>query len=330
MPTTSDNQSSQLDNERVESEDILQATVPLELTGQRLDQAAVALFPDYSRARLQTWIREGHLLADGQKLAPKHKLVGGESLSLTVITEPQGEWVAEPMELEIVHEDEHLLVLNKPAGMVVHPAAGNPSGTLLNGLLHHCQVLENLPRGGIVHRLDKDTTGLMVVAKTLASHTHLVAQLQARSVKREYVALVYGHPNAEGRVEASIGRHPRQRQKMAVLPHGGKEALTHFQVLEYHPHCSYLALQLSTGRTHQIRVHMTHLGFPLLGDPTYGSNRIHKVLSGLLTEKGFQRQALHARKLALVHPGSGELCEWQAPLPGDLQQLLDAVRALPQ
>ncbi|MGQ9425500.1 23S rRNA pseudouridine(1911/1915/1917) synthase RluD [Gilvimarinus sp. F26214L] len=304
------------------------AHVPAELLGSRLDQAATSLFPEYSRGRLQSWIKSGALTVDGSPAKAKQKVAGGEELRLTVEDEPQGEWEAQDLPLDIVHEDEDLLVVNKPAGLVVHPAAGNASGTLLNALLHHLPELVNLPRGGIVHRLDKDTTGLMVVAKTLQSHQSLVAQLQARTVGRQYEAVAWGRLAPMGTVDAPMGRHPQQRKKMAVVRSGGKEAITHYERKQLFCHFSYLHLKLETGRTHQIRVHMAHIGHPLVGDATYGGRRkLPRTVSPPLSEAvaGFERQALHARSLELIHPRTGEKQRWEAPRPDDLNTLLQVI-----
>ena len=308
----------------------LNAQVPVERTGARLDAIAAELFPDYSRSRLQGWIKAGALRVDGQTAKPKDKMLGGERLELAAEPEQQGEWQAEDIDLDIVFEDEQLLVLNKPAGLVVHPAAGNYSGTLLNALLNHAPDLVHVPRAGIVHRLDKDTTGLMVVAKTLQAHTDLVTQLQQRSVKREYEAVVIGVVTGGGQVDAPIGRHPRQRKKMAVVESGGKIAVTHYRVLRRFANHSHLRLQLETGRTHQIRVHMAHLGYPLVGDATYvGRLRIPRSAGPELVEvlRSFPRQALHAVQLGLQHPRSGQQLAWQVPLPADMQNLLQVLEA---
>ena len=304
----------------------LKAVVPMDLMGTRLDFTAAELFSDYSRSRLQTWIKSGALTVDGRTCRPKDKVLGGETLALKAELEEQGDWEAEEIPLDIVYEDDQILVVNKPAGLVVHPAAGNRSGTLLNGLLFHEPGLVNVPRAGIVHRLDKDTTGLMVVAKTLEAHTDLVAQLQERSVSREYEAVVQGVMTGGGRVDAAMGRHPRQRQKMAVVDFGGKEAITHYRVAERFPQHTHIRLKLETGRTHQIRVHMAHIGYPLIGDATYaGRFKVPKNASKELLDylKAFSRQALHAAKLGLMHPSSGEYMEWQVERPADMQQLLD-------
>ncbi|MCV6606141.1 MAG: 23S rRNA pseudouridine(1911/1915/1917) synthase RluD [Porticoccaceae bacterium] len=307
----------------------LVATTESSHSGKRLDQVAAALFGDYSRSRIKQWIDDGSLQVDGQPRKPKDRLVGGERLTLQATIEPAGQWQAEPIALNIVYEDDHLLVINKPANLVVHPAAGNYSGTLLNGLLHHCPSLENVPRAGIVHRLDKDTTGLMVVAKTLLAHHDLVRQLQARSVKREYEAVVQGTMTGGGAVEAAIGRHPRSRTKMAVLSNGGKDAITHYRLIHKFRDHTHIRLGLETGRTHQIRVHMAHISHPLVGDATYaGRMKLPRGASSELVEllkNGFKRQALHAASLALVHPDSGDIMEWDAPLPGDFKNLLNVL-----
>lgn len=306
----------------------LTAQVPISMNGMRFDQAASELFPDFSRSRLQSWIKDGQLMLDGRVAKPKDKLIGGETLSLDAELEAQGEWEPEEIELDIIHEDEDLLVINKQAGLVVHPAAGNYTGTLVNALLHHVPDLVNLPRAGIVHRLDKETTGLMVVAKTLEAHTDLVAQLADRTVSREYHAVAVGAMTGGGTVNAPMGRHPIQRKLMAVLSAGGKRAVTHYRVLKRYPHHTYIKVNLETGRTHQIRVHMAHIGFPLVGDQTYGNRfRIPKGASPHLVEtlKNFPRQALHAAKLGLEHPGTGEYTEWTAPLPADFQNLIEAL-----
>jgi 23S rRNA pseudouridine1911/1915/1917 synthase len=300
------------------------AEVPLDCCGRRLDQVASELFSEFSRSRLQQWIKEGQLTVDGAVWLPKRKVLGGECLDICASITPEGEWVAEDIPLNIVFEDDHLLVIDKTANFVVHPAAGNYSGTVLNALLHHCPSLSTVPRAGIVHRLDKDTTGLMVVAKTLEAHTDLVAQLQARSVKRVYQAVVNGLLTSGGVVDQPVGRHPRQRIKMAVIS-DGKEARTHYSVLQRFQGHSHLELKLETGRTHQIRVHMAHLGYPLVGDSLYaGRFKIHKGASLGFIEylRDFGRQALHAAELALIHPATGEEVSWAAPLPQDFQTLL--------
>ncbi|UXJ51797.1 23S rRNA pseudouridine(1911/1915/1917) synthase RluD [Pseudomonas citronellolis] len=306
----------------------LAAEVPFDLGGQRLDQVAAQLFPEHSRSRLAGWIKDGHLTVDGAVLRPKDVVHAGSRLVLEVQLEAQGEWKAQDIELDIVYEDEHILVIDKPAGLVVHPAAGHQDGTLLNALLHHVPHLANVPRAGIVHRLDKDTTGLMVVAKTLEAHTNLVAQLQARSVSRIYEAIVVGVIVAGGKVDAPISRHGVMRQKMAVVP-TGKQAISHYRVLERFRSHTHTRVKLETGRTHQIRVHMSHIGFPLVGDPVYGGRfRIPPGASPTLVEslRDFPRQALHARFLELDHPATGERMKWESPLPDDFTWLLSLLR----
>lgn len=306
----------------------LHAIVTPELAGSRLDQAAAQLFPAYSRERLKQWIQEGTLTLDGQQAKPKEKVMGGETLNVAVILEDETIALAEDIPLDIIHEDDQLIVLNKPAGLVVHPGAGNSQGTLMNALLHHEPLLSQLPRAGIVHRLDRDTTGLMVVAKTLTAHTSLVAQLSDKRVYREYEAVSYGNMTAGGTVEAPIDRHPHDRVKMAVVP-GGRPAVTHYRILQRFPNHTHVRVQLETGRTHQIRVHLAHIGYPLVGDPVYARLRFPKGASAELNEKlkTFTRQALHARRLGLVHPGTGESCLWECELPADFVSLLDAIKS---
>jgi len=303
----------------------LQASVPADMHGDRLDRVAAHLFPQYSRARLQGWIREGALSVDGRPGRPRDKVAGGASLSIDAELGAAVGWQPEPIALDILHEDDAILILNKPAGLVVHPAAGHAEGTLVNAVLAHAPQVAQLPRAGIVHRLDKDTSGLLVVAKTLPAHLDLVAQLQARSVRREYSALCVGAMTGGGTVDAPIGRHPRQRKKMAVVATGGKRAVTHYRLVRRFGHHSHIAVRLETGRTHQIRVHMAHRHHPLVGDPVYGGRpRIPAGASTALIEalRAFPRQALHARVLGLLHPGSGEPVEFECPLPQDILDLL--------
>ncbi|GLE61291.1 TPA: 23S rRNA pseudouridine(1911/1915/1917) synthase RluD [Pseudomonas aeruginosa] len=304
------------------------AEVPFELGGQRLDQIAAQLFPEHSRSRLAGWIKDGRLTVDGAVLRPRDIVHSGAQLVLQAEQEAQGEWLAQDIELEIVYEDEHILVIDKPAGLVVHPAAGHQDGTLLNALLYHVPDIANVPRAGIVHRLDKDTTGLMVVAKTLEAHTKLVAQLQARSVSRIYEAIVIGVITSGGTIDAPIGRHGVQRQKMAVVD-AGKVAVSHYRVLERFRAHTHTRVKLETGRTHQIRVHMSHIGYPLVGDPVYGGRfRIPPVASQTLVQtlREFPRQALHARFLELDHPATGVRMKWESPLPEDFLWLLSLLR----
>ncbi|WP_163650600.1 23S rRNA pseudouridine(1911/1915/1917) synthase RluD [Modicisalibacter sp. 'Wilcox'] len=305
------------------------ARIPETMVGLRLDQAAAELLPDFSRERLKSWIKRGELTVDGARARPKDKVVGGERLVLETVLEDEVRWTPQAIALDIVHEDESVLVVNKPAGLVVHPAAGNPDGTLLNALLHHRPALAAVPRAGIVHRLDKDTTGLMVVAKTLAAQTALVEQLQARTVSREYDAVVTGVMTAGGTVDAPIGRHPRDRKRQAVHV-SGKPAVTHYRVVERFRGHTHVRCRLETGRTHQIRVHLAHQRFPLVGDALYGGRlKLPAGAGESLKEllRHFPRQALHARKLAFIHPDSGETLTLRAELPDDLWLLLDGLRA---
>ncbi|MEL0169332.1 MAG: 23S rRNA pseudouridine(1911/1915/1917) synthase RluD [Pseudomonadaceae bacterium] len=306
----------------------LSAQVSPESGGQRLDQVAAQLFPDYSRSRLQGWIKDGSLLVDGERKRTRDIMLGGEQLELDAEREVQGEWQAEAIDLDIVYEDDALLVINKPAGLVVHPAAGHQDGTLLNALLHHAPELAKVPRAGIVHRLDKETTGLMVVAKTIESQTDLVAQLQARTVSREYECVVVGVMTSGGKVDQPIARHGTQRQKMAVVA-GGKTAISHYRVINRFRAHTHVKVKLETGRTHQIRVHMSYIHFPLVGDPVYGGRlRIPPGASPELIKelREFPRQALHARRLELEHPTDGRHMSWQVPLPEDMQHLLALLR----
>ena len=298
--------------------------VPDDHGGRRFDQIAAACFGDFSRAKLQEWIREGSLLVNGAARKPSDKLFGGEQLHLSVTMVSDTEWIAENIPLDIVYEDDDIIVINKPANLVVHPAAGNYTGTVLNALLHHYPDNAALPRAGIVHRLDKDTTGLMVVARTLEAHTDLVAQLQERSVHREYDAVVRGVMTGGGSVDAPIGRHPQNRLKMAVV-RGGKPSVTHYRVVQRFRAHTHVRLNLQTGRTHQIRVHMSHQHFPLVGDDLYGGGlKLPKSCPSVLENalRAFRRQALHARKLGLIHPTTGKYLEWEIPLSEDFQALL--------
>ncbi|TNF91086.1 MAG: 23S rRNA pseudouridine(1911/1915/1917) synthase RluD [Gammaproteobacteria bacterium] len=300
-----------------------------ELAGNRLDQALHQLLPDYSRSRIQQWIQQGFVCINHARCKPRQKVFSGDLVDLDVPEQTRISDQPQPIPFEILHQDEDILVVNKPAGLVVHPAAGHYDGTLVNGLLQHDPRLEQLPRAGIVHRLDKDTTGVMVVARNLSAHNWLVEQLQARLVKREYIAITQGVVTAGRSIETGIARHPQNRKKMSVQE-SGKAALTHFQVVRKFGHYSLIRLQLETGRTHQIRVHMAHINYPLLGDPVYGGRgRIPAGLDPALIEvvRDFRRQALHAERLGFVHPRSREKVSFEASWPEDLRRLLDALIA---
>ena len=306
-------------------EDIIHFVVPADCAGLRLDQTLARLLPEYSRSRLQEWVAQQQVLLDGAPAISKQKVWGGEKLSvLPQVHLSDQPYLAEDIALDVVHEDDEFLVINKPVGLVVHPGSGNWQGTLLNALLHHAPQLAGVPRAGIVHRLDKDTSGLLVVAKTLTAQTHLVRQLQERSVKREYLALVHGELQHGGYMDAPIGRHPSNRVKMAVTE-SGKPAVTYYKVEKSYPSCTLLRCMLETGRTHQIRVHMSYLKHPLVGDSVYlkGPQKCVPQLRDILTH--FPRQALHATRLALMHPVTNEIMEWHAPLPEDMQQLLKQI-----
>ena len=299
-----------------------------QFAGQRLDAALASMFPDYSRSRLQTWSREGRVSVNGAARRIRDKVSLGDRLVLRAVAEQQVSCEPQDIPLRIVFEDESIIVIDKPAGLVVHPAAGNPDGTLQNGLLFHDPALVELPRAGIVHRLDKDTTGLMVVARSQAAYKRLVEAIAAREVRREYRALVVGNMPAGGVIDLPVGRHPTQRTRMAVNPLG-KPSVTHFRVLEHFRGFTLLKVLLETGRTHQIRVHMAHIRYPLVGDPVYGGRlKLPAGATSELTEslRGFKRQALHAARLALVHPVNGEPMEWRSTLPEDMRQLLRDLR----
>lgn len=302
----------------------LEIEIPDRLRGRRLDQALAELVPDYSRSRLQQWIRGGQVTIDARPTTVRQAVMGGEQVS--IVAAPVVEAHAEPeaIALDIVHQDRDVLVINKPAGLVVHPAAGNPAGTLLNALLHHDAALASLPRAGIVHRLDKNTTGLMVVARTLQAHTHLVNALQARDVRREYLAVVNGVLTAGATIDAPIGRHPADRKRMAVVS-GGKPAITHYWVeARYRAH-TLVRVKLETGRTHQIRVHMAHVHHTVFGDPVYGGRlRLPAGTGDALREQltAFRRQALHATRLEFIHPATRERLCCSAGLPADMARLV--------
>lgn len=308
----------------------LNSEVPEQQHSKRFDVVASALFPQYSRSRLQQWIKSGNITVDGKPQKTREKVYEGQKIEVDVILTVEDENdQAENIDLDIVYEDEHLLVINKPVGLVVHPGAGNRQGTLLNGLLYHYPALENVPRAGVVHRLDKDTSGLMVVAKTLIAHSSLVGQLHDRTVSREYYALVQGVITAGGTIETHMGRHPTNRQKQTVLDFGGKEAITHYRVVSRYRAHTLVRCKLETGRTHQIRVHMAHIRYPLLGDKTYaGRPKIPKASDAEFIDalQGFPRQALHAFKLGLNHPEDGQYCEWEIDMAGDIQDMIVAMK----
>ena len=308
-------------------ESTLSSTIPPGLAGQRLDQALAALFTDITRSQLQQWIEDGRITLNGRVPRKRDKVKAGDAVEIRVPPPVKSGWKAQALPLEIVHEDSELLVINKPPGLVVHPGAGNPEGTLLNALVAHAPKLAQLPRAGIVHRLDKDTSGLLVVAKTEQARQNLIAQLQEHSVEREYLTIVNGVMVAGGTIEAPIGRHRTQRTRMAVS-NQGKPAVSHYRVMKKYRAHTLVQVRLESGRTHQIRVHMAHLHYPVVGDPVYGgrlkiptgaSENLKKVL------RGFRRQALHALKLSLVHPKTGKRVQWVTSVPEDMSELMEAL-----
>lgn len=309
----------------VSAETAIELIIPRKLAGVRLDHALAQLLPGWSRSRLQTWIREKRISVDGEEASPKQKVWSGEKIEIRPAHNPlETSHAPEAISLDIVYEDHTLIVINKPAGLVVHPGSGNWQGTLLNALLHYAPPLSAIPRAGIVHRLDKDTSGLLVVAKTLEAQTSLVRQLQKHTMKRDYLALVLGRIGIDGWVDAPVGRHPVQRTKMAVIG-TGKEARTHYRVLEKFDECTLLRCSLETGRTHQIRVHMHSIGHPLVGDPVYGGKQ-KKSVQDVARLVSFSRQALHAQRLELTHPQHGRSVAWETALPEDMNSLLLMLR----
>ncbi len=302
--------------------------VPEELAGLRLDQALARMFPEYSRSRLKEWLVAGAITVDGGSWRPRDAVSGGEVVSLEPQAESEVRAAPEPITLDVVFEDDDILVVNKPAGLVVHPGAGNPGGTLMNGLLHHVPALESVPRAGIIHRIDKDTTGLLLIAKTLPAHTALVRQLADREISRQYLAVCNGVLTGGGRIDQPIGRHPGDRTRMSIQQNG-KPAVTHYTVIERFRAFTYIKVRLETGRTHQIRVHFAWRRHALVGDQTYGGRL---ALPAGATEpliealRGFKRQALHATRLAFKHPTSGEAIELEAPPPADFEALLAVMR----
>ncbi len=305
----------------------LTATVPDTAAGRRFDAVLAELFPAYSRSRLAAWIKSGDALLDGQQVRPRDPVRGGEAVSLRVVEEVQTHSAPEAIPLDVLYEDEHVIVIDKPAGLVVHPGAGNPAGTLVNALLHRDPNLNTLARAGIVHRLDKDTSGVMVVARTLVAHTALIEQLSSRQVHRQYLAVVVGSMVAGGTANFPIDRHPRDRIRMAVRD-DGREAVTHYRLRERFRAHTLLECRLETGRTHQIRVHMAHVKYPIVGDPMYGGPlKLPRGATPELVEalRGFKRQALHAETLEFMHPVSGEPVRCSAPMPADMQALVAAL-----
>ena len=301
--------------------------IPDAMSGKRLDQALAELLPEHSRARLQGWIRDDYVQIDKKSMRPRDKVHGGEQVEIRAEIESQISAAPEDIPLEIVFEDEHLIIINKPAGLIVHPGAGNPQHTLMNALLHHDQQLEQVARAGIVHRLDKDTTGLLVVARTPQSHTYLANQLQTRKIYREYVTIVSGIMTAGGTINQPIGRHRTHRTKMAVVKNG-RSSTTHYRIIKKYKHHTQLQVNLETGRTHQIRVHLTWLHYPIIGDPVYGGKKqlvkgMDPNLANYIT--AFPRQALHARAIQLHHPLSKEMMTWQAPIPEDMAELINTL-----
>jgi 23S rRNA pseudouridine1911/1915/1917 synthase len=315
--------------DHLEAPKTLSLPVPASLAGKRLDQALAQMFPQYSRSRLKEWVLQGQVLVDGMMRKPKDAVAGGESVALTTIAEPAVISLPEPIRLQAVYEDDELLVIDKPAGLVVHPGAGNTRGTLMNGLLYRVPALAEIPRAGIVHRLDKDTSGLLLVAKTLTAHTAMVRCLAERAMSRHYLAVCTGVLTGGGRVDAPIDRHPVDRRKMAVRE-DGKPAVTHYRVIERYAAHTYISVELETGRTHQIRVHLAHRRHPLVGDATYGGRLA--LPAGASPEmiqelRRFRRQALHAHRLVFRHPTSGNTIDVSSEPPDDFLQLLAVLRS---
>jgi 23S rRNA pseudouridine1911/1915/1917 synthase len=307
---------------------ILNIIIPERMTGSRLDASLAEMLPDYSRSKITTWIKSGDALINQKTFKPKDKVSGTEIVCLTLNQKQSNDWIAEKIPLNVVYEDEDIIVINKQFGLVTHPGAGNWSGTLANALLYYDPALSTLDRAGIVHRLDKNTSGLMVVARNEKSQKYLVEQLQSHSVDREYSAIVYGHMIAGGTVDEPIGRDPKDRVKQAVLM-SGKEATTHYRAIDRFKSHTHVKAILETGRTHQIRVHLSHVGHSLIGDPMYGGRvRFPKKASEELKEAllNFKRQALHSKKLTLTHPISGEIMSWKVPLPDDMAGLMDVLK----
>jgi 23S rRNA pseudouridine1911/1915/1917 synthase len=308
--------------------EMLKIIIPTRMTGERLDASLAEMLPDFSRSKITAWIKSGDALMNGKNFKPKDKVSGNEIVDLTLNQKQSNDWAAEEIPLDIVYEDEDIIVINKQFGLVTHPGAGNWSGTLANALLYYDPALSSLDRAGIVHRLDKNTSGLMVIARNEKSQKYLVEQLQNHSVDREYSAIVYGHMIAGGTVDQPIGRDPKDRVKQAVSM-SGKDATTHYRAIERFKSHTHVKAILETGRTHQIRVHLSHVGHSLIGDPMYGGRvRFPKKASVELKDAllNFKRQALHSKKLTLTHPISGELMSWKAPLPDDMLGLLEVLK----
>jgi len=305
---------------------LLNIVIPDRLIGQRIDSALAVMLPDYSRSKITAWVRSGKALLNDKSFKAKDKILGGEIVSLTIEKAKSNAWLGEDIAIDVVYEDEDIIVVNKPVGLVTHPGAGNWTGTLANALLHYDSSLATLDRAGIVHRLDKNTSGLMVVARSELAQKNLVEQLQTHAVSREYSAIVYGHMISGGTVDAPIGRDPKDRIRQAVVEEGeGKNAITHYRVIDRFKNHTHVKCILETGRTHQIRVHMSYIEHPLIADSMYGGKiRFPKKADEKLKEalKAFNRQALHAKKLTLSHPITGEEMSWKAPLPNDMQDLL--------
>ena len=303
------------------------AIVPDELAGERLDKVLSSLYPEHSRSRLQAWIKAGNVTVDDRVLRQKETVRTGQTIVITPVYEPPEHYTGEAIPLDIIYEDGEILVLNKPAGLVVHPGAGNREHTLLNGLLYYDSRLELVARAGIIQRLDKDTSGIMVIARTPTAHTWLVEQLRDRKINREYQAVVWGELTAGGSINAPVGRHRVHRKRMAVNA-SGKPAITHYRIIKRYAAFTHVMVRLETGRTHQIRVHMAHLRHPVVGDPVYGGRKRNpKNTSPTLAQliNNFPRQALHAYRIELTHPASGKPMHWTAPLPADIQNLINAL-----
>jgi 23S rRNA pseudouridine1911/1915/1917 synthase len=307
--------------------EILQIIIPNRMKNQRLDVVLAQMLPIYSRSKIASWVKSGQAFINKKPYKPKEKVFGNEVVTLLINHIEKIKWAPEKIPLNIVFEDDDIVVINKPAGLVTHPGAGNWNGTLANGLLYYDSSLTKIDRAGIVHRLDKNTSGLMVVAKNLKSQKHLVEQLQTHSIQREYSAIIYGHMISGGTVDEPIGRDPKDRVKQTVL-RAGKDAVTHYRVLDRYANHTHVKVILETGRTHQIRVHLSHIDYPLIGDPLYGGRvRFPKKASQELKDslKAFKRQALHSRKLTLMHPNTGNLMTWKIELPEDMSQLIDVL-----